>query len=136
MLKNVITSTVLFLFAFVNISFAQDVTTTSQTDNTNCVASAIAVRETAIQTAFTNFSSSMSSAFTKRASDLATGSVLTDRIARNSAIKNAGQSFRNSSISAKKTYNTARQSAWQQFSTARKSCKAPATGESVNMDLI
>ena len=101
-----------------------------------CVAPAVATREAAIQSAFSTFSTSMTSAFTKRASDLATAWTLTDRVARDTAIKSAHATFKGSSSTAKKTYNTARQAAWQQFSAARKACKAPATGENVNMDAI
>jgi hypothetical protein len=108
----------------------------NQTTMIACVAPAVATREAAIQSVFSTFSTSMSSAFTKRASDLATAWTLTDRTARDTAIKSAHSVFKESSRTAKKTYNTARQSVWQQFSTARKACKAPATGENTSADAI
>ncbi len=121
------------------VAFAQNTNTNNVANQTTmmaCVASAVAVRESAIQSAFSAFSTSMSSAFTKRASDLATAWTLTDRTARNTAIKSAHSVFKESSSTAKRTYNTARQTAWQQFSTARKACKAPPTGENITVDII
>ncbi len=119
------------------VAFAQNTNKgANQATMIACVAPAVATREAAIQSAFSTFSTSMSSAFTKRASDLATAWTLADKTARDTAIKSAHSVFKESSSTAKKTYNTARQSAWQQFSTARKACKAPATGENISVDAI
>ena len=119
------------------VAFAQNTNKgANQATMIACVAPAVATREAAIQSAFSTFSTSMTSAFTKRASDLATAWTLTDKIARDAAIRTAHSTFRDSSSTAKKTYNTGRQAAWQQFSTARKACKAPATGENISADAI
>lgn len=125
--------------AFGLVAFAQNTNTkkgANQATIIACVAPAVATREASIQSAFSTFSASMTSAFTKRASDLATAWTLTDKTARDTAIKSAHATFKDSAIAAKKTYNTARQTAWQEFSIARKTCKAPATGENVSMDAI
>ena len=119
------------------VAFAQNTNKgANQATMIACVAGAVATREAAIQSAFSAFSTSMTSAFTKRASDLATAWTLTDKTARDTAIKSAHATFKDSSSTAKKTYNTVRQAAWQQFSTARKACKAPATGENISADAI
>ena len=140
MIKKIIIGTlVLSSLAFSSIVFAENVNpniTSNQATIIACVAPAVATREAAIQSAFGTFSTSMTSAFTKRSSDLATAWTLTDRMARDTAIKSAHLAFKNSSIEAKKTYNNARKATWQQFSTARKACKAPATGENIGVDAI
>lgn len=126
-------------FAVGLVAFAQNTNINKGTNQATiiaCVAPVVATREATIQSAFSTFSTSMSSAFSKRASDLATAWTLTDKIARDTAIKSAHSVFKDTSSTAKKTYNTARQGAWQQFSIARKACRAPATGENVSMDAI
>lgn len=118
--------------------FAATATTTAsgRTEVVACVASAVSVRESAMQSAFTSFSGSMTAAFSKRAADLSSAWALTDKTARTNAIKAVGSAFKESSAASKKTYNAARVAAWNQFSTSRKACKAPATGENQDLDII
>ena len=99
-----------------------------------CAASAVASRETAIQSALSTFSGSMTSAFSARASALASAWTATDLKARNQAIKDAWSTFGKAKTAARKSYNTATNAAWSQFSTARKTCKAPSTGENAGVD--
>ena len=100
----------------------------------SCVAPAIAIRESAIQSAFSTFSTAMSGALTARASDLAAAWQATDKTSRNKAIKAAWSKFRTSSRTARQAHNTAVKSAWSAFERARKACKAPSTGESSQGD--
>jgi len=138
MLKKIIGSVLVISALMVGlVAFAQNTPAgANQPTTLACVASAVAAREAAIQSAFGTFSTTMTSAFTKRASDLATAWTITDKTTRNTAIKIAHTTFRASKIEARKTYNTARQTAWQQFSAARKACKAPATGEDNSVDAL
>ncbi len=142
MFKKILTlALVISLFSISSVAFAQSNTTphTPAADKTvilTCVASAVTVRESGIQSAFTTFPESMMSALKLRASDLASAWTMTDKAARETAIKTAHTSFKTSSLSAKKAYNTSKQTAWQQFSKARKACKAQPTGESPEIDTM
>ena len=140
MIKKIIGGVLVFSSLMIgSVVFAQT-TSTKQVANQAtliaCVAPAVATREAAIQSAFSTFSTSMNSAFTKRAADLAAAWALTDKVTRNTAIKTADSLFRQSVITAKQTYNTARLTARQQFTTSRKACGAPAVVENTSADAI
>ena len=139
MKKIIILSLLIASFALSAVAFAETtktVKTANQAVVLSCVSSAVATRESEIQTAFSSFSTTMTSAFSKRATDLLAAWTITDKTARNSAIKTATTNFKQTSSAAKKTYNTARQAAWSKFSAARVSCKAPSTGENPAIDSI
>lgn len=109
-------------------------TQTSQTTVATCVASAVAAREAAIQTAFSTYSSAISTGLTQRATSLAAAWQMTDKAERNTAIKDAHAKFKAVKTTAKQAYTTAKNVAWTAFSTARKACKVPATGEDHAVD--
>ncbi len=119
-----ITSAVLISSALLTgITFAQTGTTsTDQTAALACVAKAVADREAKIQSAFSAFSSSMTSAFQTRASDLASAWAMSDKTARKEAIRNAWKKFSDSKRAARKTYNIATKTAWKDFKKAKKDC--------------
>lgn len=122
-----------------SVVFAQTTNTKQQANQATliaCVAPAVATREATIQSAFSVFSASMTSALTKRTSDLAAAWALTDKIARNTAIKTADSAFKVSASAAKQTYNAARLTSRQQFTTSRKACGAPAVVENTSADAI
>ncbi len=108
----------------------------NQTINLSCIASAVAKRESAIQSAFSAMSSSWSSALATRASDLSSAWAMTDKTARNSAVRAAWKKFQDSQKAAKKAYNDARKAAWSQFTTDRKACKVSTTGENSGVDAL
>jgi predicted negative regulator of RcsB-dependent stress response len=144
-MKKILIATSIALLASVvlgGVAFADLTVNQANTTSTNssmmltCVATAVAKREAAIQSAFSTFSSSMTAAFQTRSTALAAAWAMTDKTARNSAIKAAWSTFNESAKMAKRTYNTDRLSTWNQFSTDRKTCHAPATGESASADSI
>ncbi len=143
MKKIIITSSaVLLAFTLISgIALAQNTTaptatTGNQAATLSCVASAVAKRESAIQAGFTALSSSWNLALTTRASDLAAAWAMTDKTARNTAIKDAWKKFTASKKAARKAYNDARKASWSQFSTDRKACKASNTGENSGGDAL
>lgn len=137
--KIIILSLLIVSLTFGSVAFAETTKidkTAVQVTMTNCVSSAVAIREAEIQTVFSNFSSTMTAAFTKRATDLAAAWALTEKTTRNNAIKVATTNFKQSANTAKQIYNSARTAAWGQFSASRIACKAPATGENSGVDVI
>ncbi len=114
----------------------QPAPTASQTSMLSCVATAVAKRESAIQSAFSTFSTSITAALQTRASELASAWSMSDKTARNKAIQDAWKKFSDSKKAARTTYNSAMRTAWNEFATDRKACKAPATGESQSTDSL
>jgi hypothetical protein len=91
--------------------------------NMLCVQTAVATREAAIGTAFTTFSTSMSSALSTRATALNTAWGMTDAKARRTARNEAWVNYKKASQAAKSTMKTSKKSAWTTFQTASKACK-------------
>lgn len=103
--------------------------------NIACMQSAIAVRESAVQKAFTAYTQAVSGALTKRATDLAAAWVLTDTSARRQAIKGAWVSFRNTKQTAKQMYVKDRKALMTTFKSAAKLCKVE-TGEDASNESL
>lgn len=100
-----------------------------------CVQSAVAVRESAIQKAFTAYSGSVSTALTTRATALNSAWGMTVGTERRAARKSAWEAYRISVQSARTTMRTAKKSAWEAFKTASKACKVEVV-ESEENDMI
>ncbi len=110
-------------------------TKTEKTIDLPCVQSAVAVRESAIQKAFTAYSGSVSTALTARATALNTAWGMTVGTERRAARKSAWEAYRTSVQSARTTMKTAKKSAWEAFKTASKACKVEVV-ESEESDMI
>lgn len=92
----------------------------------SCVLSAVDVREGAIATAWTTFTSSITSALSARKTALDTAWGMTDVKARNGALMAAWMSWRTADKSAHTGLKAARKSSWETFKTTMKtSCKVP-----------
>lgn len=90
-----------------------------------CIKTAVVARETAIGSAWTTFSASMTSAYATRSAALATAWSNTDAAARRTAIKAAWDTFKKSARSARETWRTAQKSARKAFKEAAKKCGVP-----------
>ena len=100
-----------------------------------CVQSAVAVRESAIQKAFTAYSGNVSTALTTRATALNSAWGMTVGTERRAARKSAWEAYRTSVQSARTTMRTAKKSAWEAFKTSSKACKVEVV-ESEENDMI
>ena len=100
-----------------------------------CVQSAVAIRESSIQKAFTAYAGSVTTALTTRASALNSAWGMTVGTERRAARKSAWEVYRTSIQSARTTMKTAKKSAWEAFKTASKACKVEVV-ESEEGDLI
>lgn len=124
---------------FAATAFAQTTTTPPTTDVTTkitCVGAAVNTRETALDTAMTSYTGSINSAYAARAAALKQAYTQTSLIAVKNAVKTAWSDFNKSVKSSRKTWVTAKNSAWSQYRTAAVACKAPAgTGDGANSGL-
>jgi len=102
----------------------------------SCAQSAVNKRETAVQSAFSAWNSSISSALQTRASELASAWQLTDKTQRQNAIRSAWEKFKTSKKVATETFRKAKQAAWKQYKTDLKNCKiAQPIGENEGADI-
>lgn len=137
MKKYLFILSVVLLLTVISFSLIKAQTTgnASKTGDLTCVKAAVEKRETAIQTAFDSFSAAIKSALGTRKSELSAAWTITDKNQRQTAIKAAWDKFKESKQSTSKSFKTARDVAWKQFTTDRKACKALPTGENPGVDL-
>ncbi len=91
-----------------------------------CVAAGVAAREASLGSAMTAFTTDSNTAYTKRASDLASAYTQSGQSAVRSAVRSAWQHFSAARTVAKKAWQSSRDSAWSQFKTAVRSCGSAA----------
>lgn len=94
-----------------------------------CMQTAVDKRDTAIIAAFSNFTSTTTSALGMRKQNLVEAWKLTDKKARRDAIKRAWNFYTTSVKIARRAFNASRKAAWKQFYTDRKSCKGINIGD-------
>ena len=114
---------------------APSVNTATSASVLACVKTAVDKRETAIQTVFSAFNASITSALQTRKTELSAAWGVAEKGARNQAIKSAWEKFKTAKRGASDTFNKARKSAWSQFTIDRKACKATSTGEDPGADM-
>ena len=102
---------------------AMHVTPVKKTVDLTCMVNGVDARETALQSAYTTFSSAQSAALLARASALHTAWGNTDAKARRTALRAAWQTYRTAHRAAVSAHRTAHTSAWSAFRTAAKACK-------------
>ncbi len=89
-----------------------------------CVGKAVEARETAVSTAFDTYSSTIKTALQTRAQALKQAWSLTTTKEIQTAVKAAWKTAFEARLKAKSEHKKAVNSAWAQFNTARKTCKA------------
>lgn len=95
-----------------------------------CVGAAVAVREDAIISGFSTYSTSALSALNTRKSALASAWALTTNDEIKKAAKDAMSAYKKSLKTARKTFKDARKSAWDTYKTSVKAC----SGEGESLD--
>lgn len=100
----------------------------------DCVKTAVEKRENALIAAVGAFSQAMTSAHSVRKDALLSAWGTADKTARAQAIKDAWTAYRNAKKAARDSFNAERKNIWTTFSTERRACKAPATGENPGAD--
>jgi hypothetical protein len=132
----IITALSVALLSVGAMAFADNTTLGTVTPNTTsadmttkiqCVGTAVAARETALDTAMTAYTGSANSAYSARATALVSAYQQTTAVAVKAAVRTAWTAFTSSMKTARKTWQTARMSAWSTFRTAAKACKAPSS---------
>ncbi len=108
-----------------NISVTPSTTSSTMTTKIQCVGAAVATREASIDSAMTAFTGSSNSAYSARATALAQSYTLTTAVAVRASVKDAWTIFTSSMKTARKSWQTARNSAWTQYRTSAVACKAP-----------
>jgi hypothetical protein len=88
-----------------------------------CVRTAVAKREAAINSTWMTFASTMSSAYTTRASALDLAWTMTDTTTRRAAVKSAWSSWRSTVNGARSIHKTAKTAAWSVFKSDATVCK-------------
>ncbi len=104
---------------------ATPVTPPKATLDIACVQAAVDVREGAIDTAFSTFSSSVSAALSARKTALHDAWGMTDSAARRAARNKAWTDYRAGNKAAFAALRTDRKAAWTAFASASKACKVP-----------
>lgn len=92
-----------------------------------CVVAAVNAREGTLDTAEAALTAALNGAYTARASALAAAYNGATSDAIRLAVKNAWSAFASSTKSARGTWKSVQQGAWQTYATALKACKAPST---------
>ncbi len=116
-------------------SHASSTASTTKTTDIACMQTAVDARETSVATAWTTFNTSMTSALSARKTALHDAWGMSDRKAREAAIKEARKNYRAATKSAHMKLFKARKTAWATFKTAAKECKMPVPNdESVGAD--
>ncbi len=109
-------------------------TTTKKTLNVACIQDAVDKRDTAIASAVTTFSTTVTNGLNTRKDALKAAWALTDTKARRAALNAAWTAWRTTARQARHTLNTARTSAWTQFRTDRRNCgSSAATGDTTSV---
>ncbi len=94
------------------------------TVNLTCMQTAVDDRETAIGAAFTGFNTDVQAGLTARKTALHDAWGLSDKTARNTAVKVAWTSWKSASKAAHSKLKSARKAAWATFkTTAKTTCK-------------
>lgn len=96
--------------------------------NVSCVAAAVNVREQALGTGIGAYTQAITNAYSARASALQQAYSLTPgKGVIAAAVRKAWSDFRSAMKLARSNWTAARNSAWGQFKTSVKACKAPAS---------
>lgn len=116
----------LTLFVAAGLAFAETNSNNSvrpsQTLNVSCIQNAVEKRDSAIITAHSAFSTSITSALTARKDALKLSWAKPTREERSSSRKAAYDTFRSAQKSAHSTLRTVRISSWNTFNTEMKAC--------------
>jgi hypothetical protein len=96
-----------------------------------CMQAAIEKRDTAIITAFDNYSSTVKNLLTIRKDELKAAWALTNKTARRTAIKAAWQKYSNGLKKAREEIKKAKKSAWKQFHIDERACRVSAGDDGV-----
>jgi hypothetical protein len=100
--------------------------------NLTCMQTAVDAREDAIAEAFTTFNDDVSEALTARKTALHTAWGLTERAARNAAIKSAWTAWKAAHKDALADLKTDRKAAWNTFkTTAKTTCRETLPADEV-----
>lgn len=91
--------------------------------NAACVGAAVSVREAALGTGVGKFGDAIKSAYSARASSLATAYNKTTSSEIRTAVKAAWTQFSTSSKTAGREWKATQKSAWSEFRTATKACR-------------
>ena len=97
--------------------------------NLACASTAVQARESALISAWSKFSTSVTTVLTNRKSALLTAWSLTDTNARRKAIKDAWTTSRKDHKNATIAYKADQKSAWSAFNTASVACGGEASKE-------
>ncbi len=122
--KSIVTFAILTASIAPFAAFAQTNTTTAKkTIDVACAQNAVEVRDTAIISALSVFSSSMTTALTVRKDALKASYALVTKQERSTAHKAAWSVYRASASKTHETLRLARKAAWSSFDTTKKTCK-------------
>lgn len=91
-----------------------------------CVSGAVSVRERKLSQSFEKYTTSLTTAYKDRGSDLANSYLTASSSVAKSNVKKAWDKFRNTSKTASKTWRTEKNTAWSEYKNAVKVCKAPS----------
>lgn len=134
-MKKFISSSIFLLsFIFIAVPVFAENNNERTTINSECMKSAIEVRDTAIIGALDTFSGKVRSALMTRKDTLKTSWDLSGK-PRRDAIKSAWRIYNTSIKSAKQEHQSARRAAWTAFHTARAACGDKSPSEQ-NMEVV
>lgn len=94
-----------------------------------CIQTAVDARETAVLSSLTAYTNSIVAAFQTKKSGLHDAWSIGDASQRKASIKTVWTTFAQSKKGARKTYQTARQSAWENFKKSSKTCRESMSDE-------
>jgi hypothetical protein len=96
--------------------------TTKTSVNIMCVSAAVSTRETSLSAGAATYTSAINTAYATRAAALATAYGLSGNDNIRSAVKSSWKQFTTTTQGAKRAWQKSRESTWQTFRTAIKSC--------------
>lgn len=112
--------------ATTGVALAEGTATTIATTNANkiaCVGAAVAIRESALVSAMTAYTSGMNTAHATRATALASAYSQTTAAGVRTAVKAAWSAFNTSVKNARRAWQKAKNDAWKAYRTSAVACK-------------
>lgn len=115
---------------FSGVAFAEEIVTTvsSEQKNTtdfNCVKTAVTTRETSIQSSFSKFSTTMTTALASRGVALSESWGMADAKTRRDSRNTAWNNYKKTAKDASRLLKTEKNNAWNKFKADSKACKVP-----------
>jgi hypothetical protein len=121
---------IMFSMIFSGVAFAEEVINVvsheqKNTGDFNCVKTAVITREASMQSSFSKFSTTMTTALVARGTALGESWGMTDAKTRRDSRNTAWNNYKKTAKDASRLLKTEKNNAWNKFKSDSKACKVP-----------